>query len=64
MHTLNALLLCAALACLAGCITEASEALDTNPVASSPQPLGGHEISSMFADEKARATASELPVQF
>jgi hypothetical protein len=64
MHTFTALVLCATLAGLAGCITDAAEAVDTHPVASSPQPLAGQEISTMFSDEKARATTSDLPGQF
>ena len=64
MHTLTALALCATLTSLAGCLTEASEALETNPVASSPQPFAGPEVFRMFSDEKARATDSDLPVQF
>jgi hypothetical protein len=64
MHTLTTLALCATLTGLAGCLTEASEALETSPVASSPQPVAGHEIFRMFSDEKARATDSDLPVQF
>jgi hypothetical protein len=64
MHTLTALVLCATLACLAGCVTDASEALETHPVAASPQPVAGHEIFRMFTDEKERATSSDLPLQF
>ena len=64
MHTFTALVLCATLAGLGGCITDAAEALDTHPVASSPQPIAGHEISTMFSEEKARASASDLPGQF
>ena len=59
MHNLTAVVLGFTLACLAGCVTEASEALDAPPVAASPQPFAGHEVSTMFQDEKARATASD-----
>jgi hypothetical protein len=64
MHTLTAFVLCGTLAGLAGCVMDASEALETNPVASSPQPVSGHELFRMFSDEKAGATATDLPVQF
>jgi len=65
MRTFIALGLCATLAALAGCVTEATEAVEATPVLSAPQqPTGGHEIWRMFADEKARAAASELPGQF
>lgn len=64
MRNFLALGLCATLAVLAGCVTEATEAVEAAPVAASPQPAAGHEISRMFADEKARALASELPGQF
>ena len=64
MHTLTAIVLCGTLACLAGCVMDASEALETNPVASSPERVSGQELFRMFSDEKARATASDLPVQF
>jgi hypothetical protein len=68
MRTLIALGLCTTLAALAGCVTEATEAVaavEANPVASAPQQQsGGQEIWRMFADEKARAAASELPGQF
>jgi hypothetical protein len=66
MHTLTAVVLCGTLACLAGCVLDASEALETNsnPAALSPQPAAGHELFRMFSDEKAGAIASELPEQF
>jgi hypothetical protein len=65
MRTFIALGLCATLAVLAGCITEATEAVEASPVAMPAlQPAAGHEIWRMFADEKARAAASELPGQF
>jgi hypothetical protein len=64
MHTFTALVLCATLSCVAGCVTDASEALETHPVTASPQPVAGHEIFRMFVDEKERATVAELPVQF
>jgi hypothetical protein len=64
MRTYIALGLCATLAVLAGCVTEATEAVEASPVASPAQPPAGHEVWRMFADEKARASASELPGQF
>jgi lipoprotein NlpI len=65
MRTFIALGLCTTLTLLAGCVTEATEAVEATPVVSAPQQQSaGHEVWRMFADEKARAAASELPGQF
>ena len=64
MHTFSALALCASLACLAGCLSEATEAIEQNAVTSPQLPFAGDEIFRMFSEEKTRASASELPDQF
>jgi hypothetical protein len=65
MRTFIALGLCATLTVFAGCVTDATEAVEATPIASpAQQPIAGDEVWRMFADEKARAVASELPGQF
>ena len=65
MRTLFAMALCATLASLSGCMLDGVEAAQVRPLAPvASSAAGGHEIHKMFADEKARAKASELPAQF
>jgi hypothetical protein len=65
MRTLFALTLCATLASLSGCMLDGAEAAQVRPIAPVAESAhGGHEIHKMFAEEKSRAKASELPAQF
>ena len=65
MRTLFAMALCATLASLSGCMLDGVEAAQVRPLAPvASSAAGGHEIHTMFAEEKARAKASELPAQF
>jgi hypothetical protein len=64
MRTLFALALCATLASLAGCMLDGVEAAQVRPTPVAESANGGHEIHKMFAEEKSRAKASELPAQF
>ena len=64
-RTLFTLALCATLSSLAGCMLDGVEAAQVRPIAPVAETAtGGQEIHKMFAEEKSRAKASELPAQF
>lgn len=70
MRSVVALACSTVLACLTGCVADATDAVAAAPVAASPAlettipTLVGYEIHRLFQEEKGRATESELPAQF
>ena len=64
MRTLIALALCGTLASLAGCVVDGVEAAQARPLAPATEVASGQEVHKMFAEEKARAKAADLPAQF